>query len=221
MQKVVVIGLGRFGASVAARLYDQGAEVLAIDRNLKRVEVLDDKVSAAIACDATVRENLEAYRVQNMDVAVIAIGNNFESSVLLTLHCKELGVPRIIAKALNPLQEKVLHELGADQVVMPEEEMGVRLAEHILHESVVDFVELPIGYSLRRLDVPTAWVGKTLAELDQLRDEQLMVIQIMRQSTSGKVADPARMPMPRGDTLLLAGDRLDVIGTDKVLDRFA
>ena len=221
MQKVVVIGLGRFGASVAARLYVQGAEVLAIDRNLQRVEVLDDKVSAAIACDATVRENLEAYRVQNMDVAVIAIGNNFESSVLLTLHCKELGVPRIIAKALNPLQEKVLHELGADQVVMPEEEMGMRLAEHILHESVVDFVELPIGYSLRRLDIPTDWVGKTLAELDQLRDEKLMVIQIIRQSTSEKAADPARMPMPRGDTLLLAGDRLDVIGADKVLDRFA
>jgi trk system potassium uptake protein TrkA len=221
MQKVVVIGLGRFGASVAERLYGQGAEVLAIDRNLKLVEALDDKVSAAIACDATVRANLEAYRVGNMDTAVIAIGNNFESSVLLTLHCKELGVPRIIAKALNPLQEKVLLELGADQVIMPEEEMGVRLAEHILHESVVDFVELPIGYSLRRIDIPADWVGKTLAELDQLREEKLMLIQVIRQPATDKDASPERIPMPSGDTLLQAADRLDVIGADKVLDRFA
>ncbi len=220
MHKVVVIGLGRFGASVAERLYAQGAEVLAIDRNLKLVEAIDEKVSAAIACDATVRENLVAYNVGQMDTAVIAVGVNFEASVLLTLQCKELGVPRIIAKALNPLQERVLLEVGADQVVMPEEEMGLRLADHILHESVVDFVELPQGYSLRRIIVQKEWVGRTLGDLDLLGQERLMLIQIHRRPPPGSDAAPEPIALPGGETALQENDRLDVIGPDKVLQRF-
>jgi len=220
MRKVVVFGLGRFGASVATKLYLEGAEVLAIDRNLRLVEQIDDHVSAAVACDATEKANLTAYNIQKMDTAVVAIGNNFEASVLITLLCKEMGVPRIVAKALNPMQQKVLQELGADQVIMPEEEMGIRIAEHILHESVVDFVELPLGYSLRRIDVPEDWLNKSLAELDLPSSEGLVLIQIHRPRAEDRTSEPERITLPHAETVLQADDRIDLIGPDEVLKKF-
>jgi len=220
MPKVVVFGLGRFGASVARQLYDKGSEVLAIDRSLKLVERIDGHVSAAIACDATEKENLEAYDVGRMDIAVVAIGTDFEASVLVTLLCKELGVPWVVAKALNPMQQRVLLGVGADKVVLPEEEMGERLAEHLIHESVVDFVELPAGYSLRRIDVAEEWVGQSLADLGLLGTEHLNLIQIHRQADPAGGGEPDRIPLPHGEIVLLAGDRVDVIGPDEVLDRY-
>lgn len=227
MQKVAVIGLGKFGAAVAERLYSAGVEVLAIDRNLKLVEAIQPRVSVAIACDATKRENLQAYDLGRMDAAVVAIGSNFESSVLVTLHCKEFGVPLVVAKALNELQAQVQREVGADRIVMPEEEMGVRLADHLLHDSVVDFVELPEGYSLRRVRIPEAWAGQSLAELRLLNERRLNLVQIVR-----AVPDPAgvaeggkpqieRIPLPSGEVVLALGDEVDVIGRDADLNRLA
>ncbi len=225
MLKVVVFGLGRFGASVATSLYEQGAEVLAIDRALRLVEDVKDQVSVAIACDATQRASLEAYDISHMDVAVVGIGTNFEASVLVTMNCRELKVPRIIAKALNPMQAQVLRSVGAHRVIMPEEEMGERLANHLLHGSVVDFVELPDGFSLRRIPIPADWAGKKLADLKLLGDRRLNLIQIVRPQR--KLSDPAdqesdvlKIPLPHGETALEAGDFIDVIGPDTALRKY-
>ena len=224
MPKVVVIGLGRFGMACARRLYDQGAEVLAIDRSRQLVDRIKDGVTSAIACDATDRNNLMAYDVGRMDVAIVAMASNFEASVLVTLLCGELGVPRVVAKATNPLQNRVLHEVGADQVVMPEEEMGERLADHVVRESVVNFVELPDGYSLRRLKVPAEWAGSSLADLKLLAGRRLNIVQIVR-PLDGEAAgnDPhkagiRKIPLPHGGTVLEAGDSIDVIGQDDDLE---
>ncbi len=233
MYKVAVFGLGRFGAAVATRLYDEGAEVLAVDSSLDLVEEYRDQVSAAVAFDATNKANLQAYDVQHMDAAVVAIGD-FEASVLATVLCQELGVRMIVAKALSSRQRQVLRAVGAHRVVQPEEEMGLRLAEHLLHASVLDFVELPEGYSLRRLDLPPEWVGKTLAELRLLTNEGLNLVQIVRGGDVGGEAgggdDGAapgagadrieRIPLPHGGTLLREGDRIDVIGSNEVLRQF-
>jgi len=230
MLKVVVFGLGRFGAAVAATLYEQGAEVLAIDRNLKLVEAIEDQVSVAVACDGTDRANLDAYDVGQMDVAVVGIGTNFEASILVTLLCKEVGVPTIYAKALNPLQARVLREVGADRVVMPEEEMGERLAGHIQRASIVDFVELPEGFSLRRVAVPADWAGKSLKDLKLLGDQRINLIQIVRPllpaETNGKTEEDAdenveRIPLPHGEMVLREGDFIDVIGEDKTLRKLS
>ncbi|MEZ4386290.1 MAG: TrkA family potassium uptake protein [Candidatus Krumholzibacteriia bacterium] len=225
MTKVVVIGLGHFGMTCAARLYDQGAEVLAIDRNRNLVNEVSDKVTAAIACDATVRANLEAYDVGSMDTAIVAMGNSFEASVLVTLLLRELGVPRVVAKAINAMQQRVLTELGAAQVVIPEEEMGRRVADHIVSESIVDFVELPEGYSLRRMSVPREWVGQTLGGLSLLQRARVMIVQIVRPPLleNGELGDPRdphaeRLPLPAGDVTLQAGDLLDLVATDEVLE---
>jgi trk system potassium uptake protein TrkA len=216
MTRVVVIGMGRFGSACARRFYDKGAEVLAIDRSQAVIQRATDTVTAAIACDATERGNLTAYDVGDMDVAVVAMASNFEASVLVTLHCRELGVPLVVAKALNPMQSRVLQEVGAHQVVMPEEEMGERLADHILGQNIVDFVELPTGYSLRRLPVPAAWTGKSLADLELLSSERLNLVQIVR---AGEGIDEDRfLPLPHGTTVLEAGDLMDVIGQDEILE---
>lgn len=221
MTKIVVFGLGRFGMACARHLYDQGAEVLAVDRNRSLVEEVKDAVTEAVACDATHRPNLEAQDVGHMDVAVVALASNFEASVLVTLHCRELGVPRIVAKATNPLQSQVLHQVGAGEVVMPEEEMGSRLAEHILRESVIDFVELPDGYSLRRVAVPEEWIGSSLDDLRLLDEKHLNIIQIVRPARDGTAEDAEKLPLPHGESILAAGDLIDVIGNDEVLDSLA
>ncbi|MFO7654527.1 MAG: TrkA family potassium uptake protein [Candidatus Krumholzibacteriia bacterium] len=225
MMKVAVFGLGRFGASAAETLYREGAEVLAMDRNMRMVEAIKDRVSVAVAADATDRDNLVAYDVADMHTALVAIGTNFEASVLVTMLCKDLGVERVIAKAVNPLQERVLREVGADRVILPEEEMGLRLAEHILHGSVIDFVELPAGYSLRRIAVPRRWWRQSIGDLKLLSQERVNLVQILRR---GAGADPdamdekngwERVPLPHGEMELRAGDYVDVIGQDSVLER--
>jgi trk system potassium uptake protein TrkA len=240
MPRIVVFGLGRFGMSCARNLYDQGAEVLAIDRNRALVEEIKDSVTAAVGCDATVRSNLEAHDVGKMDAAVVAVASNFEASVLITVHCRELGVAKVVAKANNPLQRQILHQVGATEVVMPEDEMGARLADHVLRESVIDFVELPDGYSLRRVDVPQEWIGSTLADLHLLSERRLNIVQILRtrpvkkKEAEGRSAgggddedaaevevEVEKIPLPFGEATLEEGDRIDVIGPDEALDRLA
>jgi trk system potassium uptake protein TrkA len=224
MQKVAVLGLGQFGFSVASELSRLGAEVLAVDRNRRLIEEISPFVAQAEGFDATESQVLAARGVGKMDVAVVAIGANFEASVLITMHCKSLGVPLVAAKALNSEQEAVLHKVGADQVIKPEEDMGKRLAEHLVNRSVVNFVELPEGFSLGRFPVPEAWVGQSLAELKLLSEHRLNLIQIDRlqdfdgsQGAGGGPENRVKIPLPQGSTVLNAGDLLDLIGSDRDL----
>ena len=223
MLKAVVVGLGRFGSTLAVHLCREGAEVLAVDRSTKLVESIAEDVTVAVGFDATDVANLKAYDVGSMDVGVVAIGENFESSVLVTMHLKSLGVPLVYAKALNEMQESVLRQVGADQVIKPEEDMGARLARHLLHDSVVDFVELPEGFSLKRIRIPEEWIDRSLAELGLLGDLRLNLVQIRRtQPGKGEGEEPTveRIPLPAGSEVLRAGDEIDVIGPDAALKNY-
>jgi len=219
MLKTIVVGLGRFGSTVARELARGGSEVLAVDRSTRLVESVADEVAVAVGFDATDRANLEAYDAGAMDAAVVAIGSNFESSVLVTMHLKAMGVPAVHAKALNDMQAAVLRRVGADHVITPEEDMGIRLAEHLLHDSVVDFVELPAGFSLRRFPVPKEWVDRSLADLSLLGEHRLNLIQVHRSEGEGDERRTDSLPLPDGSTVLEAGDEVDVIGPDAALDR--
>jgi len=223
MLKVVVVGLGRFGSTLAVHLSREGAEVLAVDRSTRLVETIAEEVTVAVGFDATDLTNLEAYDVGAMDVGVVAIGENFESSVLVTMHLKNLGIPQVYAKALNDMQESVLRRVGADQVIKPEEDMGERLAGHLLHDSVVDFVELPQGFSLRRIRVPEEWNDRSLADLGLLGRFKLNLVQVRRTLAAGQEgAEPTieRIPLPDGSMVLRAGDEIDVIGPDEELKKY-
>jgi len=223
MLKVVVVGLGKFGSTLAVHLSREGAEVLAVDRNTRLAEAVADKVTVAVGFDATDLTNLEAYDAGAMDVGVVAIGENFEASVLVTMHLKNLGVPMVYAKALNDSQESVLRRVGADQVIKPEEDMGERLASHLLHDSVVDFVELPQGYSLRRIRVPEQWRDQSLAELQLLGKFKLNLVQVRRALPAEQKGDDPileRIPLPDGSMVLRSGDEIDVIGPDEELKKY-
>ncbi len=227
MLKAAVIGLGKFGSSVAVALSKGGAEVLAVDRNSRLVEAVADDVAVAVGFDATDVTNLKAYDVGSLDVVVVAIGENFEASVLVTMQCKALGVKLVHAKAMNSMQESVLRRVGADSVIKPEEDMGRRLADHLLHDTVVDFVQLPEGFALKRVVVPQDWDGQTLADLNLLGTRRLNLVQIIRRG-AGTAADgdadarPAatKIPLPSGGEVLHAGDEIDVIGPDRELRKF-
>ncbi len=221
MLKVAVLGLGRFGQAVARELNVQGAEVLAIDRNVNKVNEIIQEVDEAESFDATNPSLLASRNIGKMDAVVVAIGSNFEASVLVTMHCHELGVPLVCAKALNEDQADVLRKVGADKVIKPEEDVGEHLARHLTHESVLDFVELPQDYSIRRLVVPQEWVGQSLGQLNVLNEHKLNIIQIIRRGepeADGRWAE-IKLPLPDGETVFQDGDEMEVIGTNKQLGK--
>jgi trk system potassium uptake protein TrkA len=216
------VGLGQIGSTQAVNQSGPGAQVLAVDRNTRLVEAVADDVTVAVGFDATDLTNLKAYDAGSMDVGVVAIGGNFESSVLVTMHLKNLGIPQVYAKALNDMQDAVLRRVGADQVIKPEEDMGERLANHLLHDSVVDFVELPLGFSLKRIKVPADWIDQSLADLQLLGRFKLNLVQVRRTGVvPDEGADPVieRIPLPDGSMVLRAGDEIDVIGPDDELKK--
>jgi len=216
MRKVAVFGLGRFGSAVARTLNAAGLEVLAVDKSRELVNALKDDVALAVSFDATDRETLIRFELEKMDAVVIGIGSDFEASVLTTLICHELGIPHIICKALTPSQREVLKLVGAHEVVLPEEQMGRWVAENLLHGSVVNLVDLPMGYLLKTIAVPPGWTTATLEELNLPTKSRVSLIQVHRLIDGIE----QRFPVPEGGFQLLAGDTLDVIGPAAALADF-
>ena len=178
MKSYVVIGLGRFGRAVAEELCELGNEVLAIDDSEELVRPLADKVTHCVIADATNADVLRDLGVQDFDCAVVAIGSDIGTSALVTLNVKELGVPQIICKAMDHVHRRVLEKIGADQVIIPEHEMGTKLARDLNGTSVINFLELNQDYSLVEVPVPGGWVGKTILELNVRVNYQVNIIAV-------------------------------------------
>lgn len=165
MKDFAVIGLGRFGASVARTLASMGYNVLGVDSHEELVQAIAPSITHAVQADATDEETLKALGIRNFDVVVVAIGNDLEASILVTLTLKELGVKQVIAKASTELHGKVLTRIGADRVVFPERDMGMRLAQSLVSTNILDYIELSPEYSIVELTAGRA-AGKTLRDLD-------------------------------------------------------
>jgi len=165
-KQFVVIGLGRFGTSVAKTLTKLGHDVLAIDSSEAAVQVVANSVTHAVTADAREEETLRSLGVRNFDVAIVAIGNDIEANILITLMLKEMGVKMVVSKAMNNLHGRVLEKIGADKIVFPEKDMGVRLAHNLVTHNMMDWIELSPDYSVVEISVPQKFVGKTLGELD-------------------------------------------------------
>ncbi|GAB2675984.1 potassium channel family protein [Paenibacillus thermoaerophilus] len=206
-----VIGLGRFGSSVARTLANQGYEVLAIDSEEDRVQQLSDIVTHAVQADATDEETLRALGLRNFDVVVVAIGQDIQSSILTTLILKDMGVGTIVAKAQNELHGKVLQKIGADRVIYPERDMGQRVATHLISPNVIDYIELSDDYSIQELKPTGRMIGKSLRELDIRAKFGCNVMAVK----SGDRMDIA----PQADVLITSEDVLVVVGKNEDLHR--
>lgn len=161
-----VFGLGRYGRAVAKELVKSGAEVLAVDMNEEIVNMATVDIPICKRADVMDEEVLRQLGISNMDVVIIAMANNLEASVMVTMLCKEMGVKTVIAKCSSEMHRRILSKVGADKVVFPESESGTRLAKNLLSSGFVDMVELSEDVSVVELDVRPEWVGKTLVELD-------------------------------------------------------
>ncbi|MBW7458710.1 potassium channel family protein [Paenibacillus sepulcri] len=165
-KQFAVIGMGRFGSSVASALSNLGFEVLAIDSDEQKTQDVASIVTHAVSADTTDEDALRALGIRNFDVVVVAIGADIQASILTTLILKDLGVPKLIVKAQNELHGKVLSKIGADKVIFPERDMGLRVAHHLISPNILDFIELSDDYSIVEMKAPAQAVGKNLKQLD-------------------------------------------------------
>jgi len=206
-----VIGLGRFGSSVATTLYNMGHNVLGVDKDESRTNALMRSLSKVVQADATDEETLRALGFRNYDVVVVGIGHDLEASILITMMLKEMGVRHVTAKASNRLHGRLLEKVGADRVVFPERDMGVRVAHHLVAPNVLDYLQLSPDYSILELTVSKPFVGKSLGELD-LRSKFGVTVMAIRRKEEINIS-------PGAADVLRAGDIMVVIGHNDSLRR--
>jgi len=205
-----IIGLGRFGSYLALTLAEQGQEVICIDRSEKKVEEISPLVSQAVVADATKKETLEHLGFQKVDTAIVAIGS-LAQSVLVTLFLKELGTPKIIAKALNEEGAKILSRIGADQVIIPERDSALRLARSLVMPNLLDFLPLLPDFYIAEASPPADFVGKSLKELDLRQKYRVYVIGVKRAfSDKSQLLPPADYVIEKDDLLYLVGHKKDL-----------
>lgn len=197
-----VFGLGRYGSSVARELVAAGAEVLAIDRDLHTVNALAADLPLCKCADVTDPDALRQLGIGHMDVVIVAMAENLEASVLTTMLCKELGVKTVIVKCGSEMHRKILSRVGADQVVFPEAESGVRLAKNLLSSGFVDIIELSRDVSMLEMDVRPEWVGKNLMELALRRKYGINVVAVRRGKEIVINVDPEK-PLDESMKLLI------------------
>ncbi|MCC5945981.1 MAG: TrkA family potassium uptake protein [Bernardetiaceae bacterium] len=215
--KFAVIGLGHFGYAVARNLAQRGAEVLAIDRDIERVEAIKDDVAYAVALDATDRKAISTQNLIDMDAVLIAIGENIEGLLLTTVQLLELNVKRIIARAMNDQQRLILNKLGVSEVLSPEDEVGKLVAEMLLNPNMKAFLPLPDEYSISEIQVPRRLINRSIAQAKFIENYEIDLIAIKRVYTenqnNGEVKQVEHLlNRPGQDIVLEHSDMLIVMG---------
>ena len=208
-KQFLVLGLGRFGMSVARTLCEQGQEVMAVDADEHLVEASAPHVTQAMQLDATDEEALASLDIQNFDAAIVSVGQNTRDSILISVILKELGIPYLVAKANDDLHAKVLRKIGVDRVVFPERDMGARLARNLLTPNVLELMELGGDHQLIEIRVPAKWVGGSLISLNVRRRYGVNILAIHREDRF-LVSPAPDMLFENGDTVLVMGRREDI-----------
>ena len=222
MPRIAVFGLGQFGTAIAESLTDKGVEVMAIDVDGERVDDIKERVSVAVMLDATDERALRAVGLDQVRVAIVTMGTNIEANILTSALLKQIGLPRVYARASTPLQEQILRAIGVDKIINVEREMGEALATTLSVGEVHRFYTLATGHSLVEIDVPKALVGKTIAQAQLRQRFQVNIVATKKQVPD--VDDRGRrtfreevklVPKPsdtfeEGDVLILAGEDDDI-----------
>lgn len=211
MKTFIVIGLGRFGSTAAEKLYDMGHEVVVVDQNEDAVSRMADKCTHGAMGDARELDVLRAVGAAECDCAIVAMGEDLAASVLITMNLKDLGCKQIICKAQNEMFRRALLRVGADQVVIPEKEMALRLVQSLGSSSFHDYMEFSGEYAIAEVEPPKSWQGKSLKTLNVRAKYQLTVLAI-------KTGDKIRMS-PGAEDVVSRGDTVMVMGRHEDLQR--
>ncbi len=212
----VVIGLGRFGMSLAITLAEDGKNVLAIDSDKQYVESVQNKVTHAVVADATKKDVLYSLGVQNFDCAIVCIGEDLSASMLATLNCKELKVPYIIAKSQSDQQKDILEKIGVDLVVFPEVYMSKKLSSALLDPLTNEIVKLTDNYKIVEIMCPTNWAGKSISEVNIRKKYGINVIFIKR---DGNIIEPfPEAVLERADSIVISGTPKNIEVVENKID---
>lgn len=204
-----VIGLGQFGMTLAVTLAESDFDVLAIDDKEENIQEIAEKVAYAVKADVREPGILKALGVQNVDVAVIAVSENIEASITATMQAKDLGVPFVMAKAMNALHGRILSKIGADKVIFPEKSMGLRVARNLISSGFLDVFELSPKFSMAEFRIPSGWVGKTLCDLEIRAKYSINVVGTKIGDTVSVNPDP-NVPLPADCTIIAIGKNQDL-----------
>lgn len=211
-----VIGMGRFGSSVARTLHEMGHHVLAMDKNEDSLRRVADYATHAVQIDATDPEALRAVGITNFDAVIVAIGADVQESILTTLLLKEIGVKKVVSKAVNELQGRVLEKMGADLVVRPERDMGVRVARSLASKHVVDMLELSPTFLVEEVNVGPKLSGRSLGDLD-LRTRFGVNILLIKRDSQILITPTAETQLQSGDILVVVGEKQGLSRLETVL----
>ena len=206
-----VIGCGRFGSSVAKKMCQLGNEVMVIDKDEDSINNIAELVTHTAIVDVTEERDLKSIGLGNFDVVIVAISSDIRASIMATVMAKEMGVPKVVCKAKDELQAKVLYKIGADKVVFPERDMGIRLAYNLASENILDQINLDPEYSIMEIVTPQNWVGKTIIELNLRAKYDITVLAVKTQSGL-KVMPSPNYKMQEKNILIIIGN------TDKISD---
>ena len=210
-KQYLVIGCGRFGSSVAKKMCQLGNEVMVIDKDEDSINNIAELVTHTAIVDVTEERDLKSIGLGYFDVVIVAISSDIRASIMATVMAKEMGVPKVVCKAKDELQAKVLYKIGADKVVFPERDMGIRLAYNLASENILDQINLDPEYSIMEIVTPQNWVGKTIIELNLRAKYDITVLAVKTQSGL-KVMPSPNYKMQEKNILIIIGN------TDKISD---
>jgi trk system potassium uptake protein TrkA len=213
MKRFIVIGLGNFGFYVAKTLYEDGNEVLAIDRNRERIARIQDLVSEAMILDAVHKESLTGLGIPQAEAIVVSMGDDISNSILTTLYLKELGARKIVAKCQDEDHARILEKLGAHEIIFPEKAMGQKVAKGLSKGNILDFIPLSEDYTIVEAAPPAEFVGKSLKELKLKTIYHVYIIAV------NQLIPPAFILSPPGDFVIKDSDGLVLLGREKDIQR--
>ena len=204
-KQYIVIGCGRFGAALAVKMCELGNEVMVVDRNRDTIQDIADKVTHTAILEVTDENDLKGIGLGNFDVAIVAISSDLKASIIATVVAKEMGVPKVVCKAKDELEAKVLYKIGADKVVFPERDMGIRLAYNLVSQNVLDQINLDPEYSIMEIVTPKQWDDKTIIELNLRAKYDINVLAVKTQEGI-KVMPSPNCKMKEGNILIIIGN---------------
>lgn len=206
-KQFVVFGLGRFGSSLAKTLSDAGYEVMVVDKCEEKVQDISSVVTQAVQADITDIETLYSLGIRNFDVAVVAIGTDMQASVMTTLLLKELGIPYVVAKASTEIHQRVLEKIGADRIILPERDMGKRIATNLITGNIIDYIQLSRDYSIMEIPILPQWKNQSIKDINIRAEYGINVIAVERKGEVDVMLAP--------NYILQENDSLVVVGNNK------